>query len=137
MNQADTLLYAAPIREIITDMIDPCYVETVRRYLEHDLGCEFTSMGNGCYLIRFPEGTMEEVHRGRSTQWTRETTLCFHNGTTLTKYVFSPLNESQRERIGLAFPSAILDRPATERKRQNAAESTPEDGRPTEQETFS
>lgn len=87
-------LHSRPIEEVRISVFDQQYIARVQWYLEHELHCSMTYMSEegGFYLIRFPEGTVEEVYTGRSTQWTYETTIRFPNGVTLKKYSRAPLN---------------------------------------------
>ncbi len=73
-----TLLQSRPIKEVRIDAFDQQYVARVKWYLEHELQCSLIPMSDerGGYLIRFPPGTLEEVHMGASTQWTYETVFC-------------------------------------------------------------
>ncbi len=105
-------LLSRPIREIEMDRIDQKYATRVQWYLEHELYCTVTCMGErDMYLIRFPEGTLEETYRGQSTQWTHCTTIRFPSGVTLQKYVSAPLNAMQRGQTMLSFPREVLDGP--------------------------
>lgn len=106
-------LFTKPIRELKIDLFDMQYVLKVQYYLERTLGCAMTYVGDG-YLVRFPEGKVEETYMGRETQWTRETTIRLPNGVTLTKFSRSALNTSQKPRVDLAYPNAILDVPLAE-----------------------
>lgn len=105
-------LLSRPIREIEMDRIDQRYVRRVQWYLENELHCSITYISERSrYLIRFPEGTVEETYQGQSTQWTHRTTIRFPGGTTLQKYVSAPLNPLQRGQTMLAFPHRVLDGP--------------------------
>lgn len=116
-------LLSRPIREIEMDKMDQQYVTRVQWYLEHELQCSITYLRE-CerYLIRFPEGTVEETYGGQSTQWTHRTTIRLPNGATLQKYVSSPLNAAQQCRTMLAFPHRVLDgpEPPHQERRQQA-----------------
>ncbi|HVU66863.1 MAG TPA: hypothetical protein VHD63_07040 [Ktedonobacteraceae bacterium] len=120
-------LLSMPIREIEMDRMEQRYVTRVLWYLEHELHCSITYLSErGMYLIRFPEGTLEETYRGQSTQWTRRTTIRFPGGTTLQKYVSAPLNPRQRGQTMLAIPHRVLDGPEPPHEvcRQQAALSS-------------
>lgn len=105
-------LLSRPIREIEMDRMEQRYVTRVQWYLEQELHCSITYMSErGKYLVRFPEGTVEETYRGQSTQWTHRTTIRFPGGTTLQKYVSAPLNSMQRGHTMLSFPHRVLDGP--------------------------
>jgi hypothetical protein len=109
------------IREVRMTVFDRQYRARVRRYLEQELHCSMTYMssaGGGYYLLRFPEGTVEETYAGRSTQWTHETTIRFPDGTTLKKYSRAPLKDTQPSRVDLAFPERLLDGPAPPGRQQ-------------------
>lgn len=105
-------LLSRPIREIEMDRMEQRYVTRVQWYLERELHCSMTYLSErGKYLVRFPEGTVEETYRGQSTQWTHRTTIRFPGGTTLQKYVSAPLNSLQRSHTMLSFPHRVLDGP--------------------------
>lgn len=126
MREEDTRpLLSRPIREIEMGRIDRQYVARVRWYLEHELHCSITyRRERGMYLICFPEGTVEETYGGQSTQWTHRTTLRFPDGTTLQKYVSSPLNSTQRSQTMLSFPHWVLDGPEPPRKKKKSAQTS-------------
>jgi hypothetical protein len=113
-----TLLQSRPIAEVRIDGFDQRYVTRVQWFLEHELQCSMIPMSDerGGYLIRFPPGTIEEVHMGASTQWTYETVIRFPSGITLKKYTRASLSETQKQRVDLAFPNKILDGPEPPRK---------------------
>ena len=104
-------LLTKPLTTIVMSL-DPRYLSRVTRYLE-GLQCTVRQEGEG-YRVIFPEGTVEEVYMGQSTQWTTRTTVRLPAGTTLTKLVSHPLNETQTQRTLLAFPKALLDAPLDE-----------------------
>jgi hypothetical protein len=110
-------LLSQPIREIEMDRMDQRYVARVQWYLEQELRCSVTYLSErGKYLVRFPEGTVEETYRGQSTQWTHRTTIRFPGGETLQKYVSAPLNPTQRGQTMLSFPHGVLDGPEPPRQ---------------------
>lgn len=105
-------LLSRPIREIEMDKMDQQYVTRVKWYLEQELHCSITYVSEReKYLVRFPEGTVEETYSGQSTQWTHRTTIRLPGGNTLLKYVSSPLNSTQSSQTMLAFPHRVLDGP--------------------------
>ncbi|HEY3993673.1 MAG TPA: hypothetical protein VGM01_12460, partial [Ktedonobacteraceae bacterium] len=109
-NENATLLLSQPISEIAIDQVDQRYLTRVQWYLEHELQCKITPLaGRDGHLIVFPAGTVEETYEGQSTQWTHKTLIRFPGGSTLQKYVASPLNPTQRAQTMLAFPNSILD----------------------------
>lgn len=110
-------LLSQPISEVEMDKMDPKYIARVRWYLEQELHCTVTPLSQrDGYLIHFPEGTVEETYSGESTQWTHKTTIRLPDGTTLQKYVISPLNVAQRGQTMLAFPNTVLDCPEPPRR---------------------
>ncbi len=105
-------LLSRPIREVEMSRMDQQYVTRVQWYLEHELQCSITYIRErGVYLIRFPEGTVEETYAGQSTQWTYKTTIRLPDGATLQKYVSAPLNPTQQSQTMLTFPNRVLDGP--------------------------
>lgn len=111
-NENTTLLLSRPLCEVEMDQMDQRYTTRVQWYLEHELHCRVTPLDDReGYLIEFPEGTVEETHRGQSTQWTHRTTIRLPDGTTLQKYVTAPLNPTLRGQTMLAFPTSILNGP--------------------------
>ena len=89
-NGGSKCLEAVPISDLEINALDIKYVDFVRHYLEHKLGCSFTYLVDGRYLIKFPTGT-------------RETTIRFPRGETLTKRVYT-FPDGGRTRTSLAFP---------------------------------
>lgn len=97
-----------PISGIVMSRMEPQYIARVWRYLEH-LGCTVKYLRDqNQYHIVFPEGTVEAIYAGQSTQWTRRTTICFAGGQKLTKYILTPFNPLYPTRTMLAFPNDVL-----------------------------
>jgi len=116
--KAEQPLLSTPLREIEIDQVEQRYLTRVRFYLEQELQCCMIYVRErATYLIQFPEGTVEETYRGQSTPWTYRTNLRLPGGTTLQKYVTAPLNPMQRGRTMLAFPTRILESPASGRSK--------------------
>jgi hypothetical protein len=109
MLEKDMPLRSTPISEVVISQMDQQYVSRVTWYLEHDLGCKVTYRGRqGGYHIQLPEGTVEAIYAGQSTQWTRRTTICFPCGQKLTRYILTPLNPLHPTCTMLAFPNDVL-----------------------------
>lgn len=102
------LLISIPIRELEISYLDARYAEPVRWYLEHELGCRLTYLVDGRYLLRFPEGTKEETWTGRSTYYTRETTIRLPDGKQLTRIVRMSVDGGTRQ-VGLSFPNKTFE----------------------------
>lgn len=106
-----------PISEVILSRVEAQYVEPITSYLEKVLGCRVTFRGmQGGYHVQFPEGTLELVYAGQSTQWTYRTTIHFPTGQTLTKYVVVSLPHLTKSSTALAFPIEVLYGPEPLRK---------------------
>ncbi len=111
-------LLSQPISKVEMGRIEPRYVTRITWYLEHVLNCEITPLvDREGYLVRFPEGTVEETYSGQSTQWMHRTTIRLPNGQTLQKYVSAPLNPRLHGQTMLTFPTSILEGPEPARHR--------------------
>ena len=103
-------LLSQPISEITIERLKRQFIARIRRYLEHELQCELTTLENGGYLIQFPQGTVEEIYAGESSLYSYNSTIRFPNGATLTKHVYYPINETQSSKTTtLHFPKSVLE----------------------------
>lgn len=106
--QEGSILLTRPISELVIGPLETKYIGRVWRYLER-LGCRVQYLqARNAYHICFPEGTVEQVRAGQSTQWTHRTSLLFPAGEQLTKYVVVSLSCLDRSSTLLAFPNEIL-----------------------------
>ena len=57
---------ATPISEVRLGMMDAQEIARVQGWLEGQLHCRVTSMSEGYYLVRFPDGATEEPTETRA-----------------------------------------------------------------------
>src|SRR5258707_9197553 len=95
------VLTSRPIRELEIE-ISPEYAETCTAWLKTQ-NCSMECVKKGFYLIGFPEGTREEARAGRSGHYTQVTYIVFLSGVAMPKYVYLPINETQRTRVTMGF----------------------------------
>ena len=104
-------LESTPIKELTDNTLNLVYFSAYQWYLEKECGCGVTYMSSGSALVRFPEGTLEEVYSGRSTQWVRETMILLPNKTRLKKVVRTPLSEGEKTLVALLLPKGVYGEP--------------------------
>ncbi len=103
-----SFLHSKPISEVVISQVEECFLPQITWYLG-SLGCHVKYYGErGKYHIQFPEGTVEAVYAGKSTQFTYRTAVILPNGTHLTKLVIAPCHPSYPPCNALAFPVDVL-----------------------------
>ncbi len=78
-----------PITELKLGMMDEQETAQVRSWLEGRLHCRMTSMSEGYYVVRFPDGTTEQATETRP-QYQQESMIRLSSGVTLRKVVHWP-----------------------------------------------
>lgn len=100
-----------PIIEIRLEMMDQDNALKARNYLEGQLHCRMTYMSEGYYLVKFPDGTVEEECPEPNPRYREETVIKLPNGAMLRKCVKWPCLHLGCTHIRLLIPEGLEETP--------------------------
>ena len=100
-----------PISELRIALMDQQSVARIQGYLEQKLQCRMTYFSQGYYLVRFPEGTIEEESPKPDPRYREETVLRFPDGATLRKCVKWPCMRPGCTHISLFLSDELEEKP--------------------------
>jgi hypothetical protein len=101
---------AKPISELKLGMMNQNEVARIQGYLERKLHCSMTYMSVGCYLVSFPDGTLEVACSDSNPKYQHESIITLLNGVTLRKLVHWPCTRPGCTHTHLLLPDEQEDR---------------------------